>query len=1401
MNIIKKYKFYTGLFDNGEITVNAEKKPAQDYSNLLQGYPMASITKESDNDPSVPPHSDKKGNGEELFYKLVIAPGGRPVVICQTVNKYEDDSSYSIEYKYNNRLQLSYTVYTKYNYSPTTLAIDTPYHISEHITYLCDTYESGPDYEDLKYSPGLISLKTGYMYKDNDDTLEQYLYKLGYSFNVRIGKTGVRRYFLDGTRKGDGLNSEKIINDQRTTYSIKDNGQINKLEETRAKESTPGNTIKYLHAAHTSLIVAEFNGMVNTSEQKETAHYLHFEDYLNEVSPVTVSASHEMTSQFFTMTNVEFVDDGFMAKRCLRVRGDSRLSITNDFGIRNTPGRHYIFSCYRKENADSPWKYFQRTIDAASLASDKRVHGFTIGQYLCHITLREEECTVSINVYDPLTMLPTGRIDNYGVPVLINYDRLNRPQMEYTLKLVRQPVKEEYYQVTGDVAVSPLTINGYARFNGYNCERGTVSSSVKHMNITTQFSFPEEGQLIHRSGSKLTGLNSNTLFVAGQWMDSEQIVTIKKTSFTMKIKMSQSRALLFVDDIIKVTSIPILPDQSLWVLFVIGTYTGLIVNGRLIISYVCSSEANVTELSTGSGTSNYASALPGEILVTKKFLCGVSFFDYGGRLIQTQMLRDGRCVLTQKFYDRRGNLVLDTSPAYYPPDGRKLTQYDTVFSYRMDFAKMDFSLKYQGGMSGEIMNFYSSEEGHKYCDTRDDQNWPFVMSTYENSASNRLISNHYMGLIGRRLTDDMDYHNLESYDPFKFINFNNTVNFSANNKRYHNPKSGDEVTLDTYKLFDSNGQLFAKQLRGKSKGYDLENTHIYVSGLTKKSNHVVFFKECYEKEHFNANREPHFAEYEYASTRKRSVTSANLGTRNVFYDSIGNERLFHNPIDNKWKYMRYDVHSRITEAGILVPNDNNLDETFADKVNDPWFPTEADGTITPYYRYHYDKNSGSDTFHLHDGFLLGRLAYVEDLTSNIVTGYAYDYLGNTCEYTFKKGDDVSRKLSYVFDCLGNPKTITYPQNYIVTYVYNDYGQPKNISIKKNGNNTQVNLLSEARYDLFDNLSAYKDSNGTQVVREWTAQGHLTYAGPENRTGVPIKQYSDFWDPDVLTSVQYKDGDKTYTKKLSYMPYGELADVTYVDDSDSLHYYLKYDSRGNLTEFKTDQTYTIWYYKDLLRGVQFLLDDKFADYITVYYDNYGNLRNYYSWFRNGNNYDLVTDDFFQEKVYSVRKNFDTEHYLYFDHEGNLLCRNSDHDCQLYGYGSHGQLAYLAPDLNKDGLNMIHIYCHDLLIAQYDINKNKSINLVYDNYNSLILANDGTQHITMHPKMLFGEPDDSIKNMGVTFQYAGMHYIEELDLYEDNGHFYFYHIGITSSPNLEEESKIYTAFRKFGNRPLL
>ena len=83
-------------------------------------------------------------------------------------------------------------------------------------------------------------------------------------------------------------------------------------------------------------------------------------------------------------------------------------------------------------------------------------------------------------------------------------------------------------------------------------------------------------------------------------------------------------------------------------------------------------------------------------------------------------------------------------------------------------------------------------------------------------------------------------------------------------------------------------------------------------------------------------------------------TTPDSGERNFYYNQRGQLRFAQNAqqkLDGKFAYTKYDPWDRVVEVGLLTPTDPTV---VAGKIEDPNFPTVADGTLEEVFNNYYD---------------------------------------------------------------------------------------------------------------------------------------------------------------------------------------------------------------------------------------------------------------------------------------------------------------------------------------------------------------------------------------------------------------------------------------------------------------
>jgi RHS repeat-associated protein len=209
--------------------------------------------------------------------------------------------------------------------------------------------------------------------------------------------------------------------------------------------------------------------------------------------------------------------------------------------------------------------------------------------------------------------------------------------------------------------------------------------------------------------------------------------------------------------------------------------------------------------------------------------------------------------------------------------------------------------------------------------------------------------------------------------------------------------------------------------------------------------------------------------YKYnAADELLTVSDANGNVTTYTWDILGRNRSVTDPDMGAWIY-EYDLVGNLREQ----TDARGFTTKFTyDPLNRVKTKTYPDGMI---WTWNYDEPG--------HGFSKGRLTSISDPTGKLCGGISealnYDNMGQVTSQT-KCIDGHSYMMSFGYDKLGRPSSITYPDNEIVTYTYNSAGNLQSLS----------NYLNALTYNAAGQLTNANYANGTVAKftydpnREW-----------------------------------------------------------------------------------------------------------------------------------------------------------------------------------------------------------------------------------------------------------------------------------------------------------------------------
>lgn len=1337
----------------------------------------------------VNPSEDNSSIGSGLVYYYEIIQLTNEPACCALTNTtldYKDSCIKTINYSYNNRLQLKSTSCTQQMLQQSTKSFDYTQTVENVREYLWESTQPAA-LEASIHAPALISQSYEKVTQGN---VIRYNDKTKWTYDMWTGDTGNKRIYYQKTEKMDGLDGSQWTQTENVNL-FSEFGQPYLYEETCPTGMKQGRITKLQYALKTALPIAQFSGMY-LNVNRHTAHYLCFEPY----AQFLINDSF-MSSAYFSASQVKLIDNCFLGSRSLSFKANDWLKITTSFAYR--VDKNYVFSCWLKTNGASTWSYFTQVIKGSDLAN-KQIAYFNAGDCISHIILREVDCIVEIKVYNPDTFHLLGEMDNNGVPTIYINDRLNRQQFSYTAQLQCRTGSESYYDLSEKVAINPLIFSGYSRFNGFNCGKSSIQSNL--FNCAIEMIFPKEAITLPLSGGIYSNFNEKTAFIAGPWLTSEQGLLVTRTKDKIEIRFINDTVSLYFDEQLVATSEKYIPDQSAWVVLILDSLVTILVNGKQVLSYMHTVTSSViTEIKT-INTITPSITIFKDILVTSKFDFYFLYYDFSGNLIQSQKFRNNRSIISQNFYDRHGNLAAKTLKGAYPLLGKSWLSTDKPLAFRDQFAAIDFSDKSKpnGTISGEIKDFYASSEGNSYTENFFDKDYPYSCYEYEDTSTNRMISSIYPGYFGTNYTDTNSYHDKSTYQDYvKDYTKTENINYLSNLKKYLSTGSKSQRTAS--QLFDLSGNQYGFKLLCKSDISSLPISQIMETEigitLSEKLGSPSFYQNHY------TNREQSFNTSKTISTANRIVLSSSedFGEREILYDSLGNARLAKASSEPVFKYSKYDIHGRVLELGTIKFTTTYELKEYIDKVNNPSFPTSEDGTITPIYQFVYD-NLENKTNH----FKFGRLCMIKNVPSNHIIYYDYNFLGYTTTYQYTSElQKTNSLLNYSYDFAGNILSIIYPSTFGLTteYSYNDFAKPEKIVLKKADGSNPIIIIDNATYDIFDQLAGYTNAQDKKVIRNWSAFGHLKTIGEKNLSCATTKTYFNYLEPDNPNLINIYDSNNKSTLQLDYNAINQLSLFqTQTTDGKNINQSFSYDSHGNLLQTYdnlTDKSITMEYDSAHRNQLIKVKDETAKVLASITYDNDGFMTQYNS----TSNLTFTKENYYSSKAQKVASPTDEKEYSYtFDYLGRKSTSTYQKNELIYGYGFNSQLTYSIAN-GSYGKNALYIFCEDELVAEYNSHTNQIISLMYDNMATLRYVSYIDKKIVQSRAVEYTSPWGEPNGYGtlfpkVTFLYAGMEYLEEINAYDNDGKLYFPQYGITNTPSLG--MNFHTPYRIYGNVPI-
>lgn len=305
---------------------------------------------------------------------------------------------------------------------------------------------------------------------------------------------------------------------------------------------------------------------------------------------------------------------------------------------------------------------------------------------------------------------------------------------------------------------------------------------------------------------------------------------------------------------------------------------------------------------------------------------------------------------------------------------------------------------------------------------------------------------------------------------------------------------------------------------------------------------------------YNGN-EIYTTSYEYTLTNKlKKITDSAGNIRNFSYDALDNlewQDMVHKPsvtTPAKINYSHDKNGNVLTETSF---KGDNISYVY-DDLNRVLFEKLAGANqIT----YTYDQNND-----------IGQLS-LADYGNNNRKAYDYDILGNlrTATTTIEGEDFV---MHFDYDLNGNVKSIVYPNNWLVSYGFNNIGQVNSVSLDKGTG--PIVLTDNIEYNQNGQMTHLERSNGVVTDYTYDPSANFRLANLASTVATSTLQNISYAYDAVGNITQITDNSSTNLAKTAWYDYDDLyrlasSTVNYLTHpADNYSKTYDYDAIGNMT---------------------------------------------------------------------------------------------------------------------------------------------------------------------------------------------------------------------------------------------
>ncbi|RPH32186.1 MAG: hypothetical protein EHM93_10220 [Bacteroidales bacterium] len=333
-----------------------------------------------------------------------------------------------------------------------------------------------------------------------------------------------------------------------------------------------------------------------------------------------------------------------------------------------------------------------------------------------------------------------------------------------------------------------------------------------------------------------------------------------------------------------------------------------------------------------------------------------------------------------------------------------------------------------------------------YYTTSSSSNSPWAKKGYD--AMGREVYQETVGLNGLSITSETKY-------------------YAKGQVEQQTSKSGGNPTSRVDYSYDDYGRVLSETyLNGKTVLYSYSGTKV-----TQTINGKPYEKTYDNWGNVKIVKEPAPGGeivYTYSSNGKPKVISYPGAQVEMTYDALGNQITLKDPSSGNLEY-RYDALGRLTYQKDALSKETRLYYDNQSRITEK---KNQNGAAISQFEYY---TSGAEK---------GQVKMVTNPLNNTWDSYEYDNLGRQVKSTSHIDETISDIVfQNHYDDKGNIDQITYPEGFVVTQQYDEYGNLK--SVKGGGSDIwTLNTMTESEM-------SYTLGNGLSTKKLFNAHGLLT----------------------------------------------------------------------------------------------------------------------------------------------------------------------------------------------------------------------------------------------------------------------------------------------------------------------